>query len=401
MRSARRAFPLLLVAAMLSPAVPAAGVTGSEREPSADQVTAARQRAAALRQAESAQASDVDDALVALQSAADDSALALESYAAAAESRRIAFAELARREQARADAEAAVVREHGELARWAREAYVDGGALGTSPALYTLLSGGTTDDVATHRTWLQRVGRSRAELEQRLIAVGAAAARAEEAARRAAVAAESTTAQAEAALAARDAVLAEQRRRVADLRSGLAETGRAANAAERDVVTLAAARAVGAAGPDGSGVRTVTGPVGECAGGDLSGYGNGEIPLDALCPLGPAPHEQLRADAAFAFDRLSAAYAERFGSGICVTDSYRSLADQVRVRAERPGLAAVPGHSNHGWGSAVDLCGGVERFDSAEHRWLRLNAPLFGWFHPSWAKVDGSLPEPWHWEYSG
>jgi LAS superfamily LD-carboxypeptidase LdcB len=141
--------------------------------------------------------------------------------------------------------------------------------------------------------------------------------------------------------------------------------------------------------------------VGDCPGGDVSAFGNGLIPFDALCPIDGTSGERLRADAAYAFNRLTAAYAARFGQPICVTDSYRSYDDQVRVRAERPGLAAVPGRSNHGWGTAVDLCGGVERFDSAEHAWLRVNAPLFGWFHPAWAARTGILPEPWHWEYSG
>jgi hypothetical protein len=29
------------------------------------------------------------------------------------------------------------------------------------------------------------------------------------------------------------------------------------------------------------------------------------------------------------------------------------------------------------------------------------NAPRFGWFHPEWAELDGSKPEPWHWEFAG
>jgi hypothetical protein len=29
------------------------------------------------------------------------------------------------------------------------------------------------------------------------------------------------------------------------------------------------------------------------------------------------------------------------------------------------------------------------------------NAPRYGWFHPAWAELDGSKPEPWHWEFAG
>ena len=75
--------------------------------------------------------------------------------------------------------------------------------------------------------------------------------------------------------------------------------------------------------------------------------------------------------------------------------------DQVRVSAERPGLAARPGHSNHGWGTAADLCGGIDRFGTPTHDWMLANAPLFGWFHPAWAEPSGKLPEPWHWEFGG
>ncbi len=71
------------------------------------------------------------------------------------------------------------------------------------------------------------------------------------------------------------------------------------------------------------------------------------------------------------------------------------------MRAAKPTLAAVPGTSNHGWGVALDLCDGVERFDTPAHRWLQENAAAFGWFHPAWAQQGGSKPEPWHWEYAG
>jgi len=65
----------------------------------------------------------------------------------------------------------------------------------------------------------------------------------------------------------------------------------------------------------------------------------------------------------------------------------------------RPHLAAVPGTSNHGWGIAVDLSGGINRFGTAEHQWMRRNAPYFGWILPSWAQERGSRPEAWHWEF--
>lgn len=131
---------------------------------------------------------------------------------------------------------------------------------------------------------------------------------------------------------------------------------------------------------------------------NLAGYPNGLIPESALCPL-PQEDEHLRADAAVAFGKLNVAYAQRFGEGICVTDSYRSLADQQTLYYRKPSLAAVPGSSNHGLGLAVDLCGGVNNFGSPEFRWMKEHGPDFGWTHPDWAAAWGTRPEPWHWEY--
>ena len=98
---------------------------------------------------------------------------------------------------------------------------------------------------------------------------------------------------------------------------------------------------------------------------------------------------------------MTQAYRADTGSYLCVTDSYRTYAAQVDVYARKPGLAAVPGTSNHGWGKAVDFCGGVQTFSGAAHRWMKANAGRFGWFHPSWAEPSGSKPEAWHWEFSG
>ncbi|MFD0692174.1 D-alanyl-D-alanine carboxypeptidase family protein [Actinomadura fibrosa] len=125
-------------------------------------------------------------------------------------------------------------------------------------------------------------------------------------------------------------------------------------------------------------------------------FPNGLIPSKYLCPL-PQKGRELRADAALAFYKLNAAYKRRFGSQMCVTDSYRSLAEQHRVYAERPGFAAVPGTSNHGKGQAVDLCGGVQNSGSVQFNWMEANAKRYGWLHPAWAYSNPF--EPWHWEY--
>jgi LAS superfamily LD-carboxypeptidase LdcB len=129
------------------------------------------------------------------------------------------------------------------------------------------------------------------------------------------------------------------------------------------------------------------------------GYPNGLIPPSALCPLGVAGH-QLRCDAAAAYRALSAAHQAAFGQPICITDSYRAYASQVRLYGEKPALAAVPGTSNHGWGLAVDLCGGIDSYGTAEYAWMGANAGRFGFVHPTWADPGNGREEPWHWEYA-
>jgi hypothetical protein len=130
------------------------------------------------------------------------------------------------------------------------------------------------------------------------------------------------------------------------------------------------------------------------------GYPNGLIPPSALCPLGVAGH-MLRCDAAAAWKAMAAAFASAFGTQLCITDSYRTYASQVRLYGQKPALAAVPGTSNHGWGLAVDLCGGIDHFGTPQYQWMVANAGRFGWLHPNWADPGNGREEPWHWEFAG
>ncbi|RZQ59440.1 D-alanyl-D-alanine carboxypeptidase [Amycolatopsis suaedae] len=132
--------------------------------------------------------------------------------------------------------------------------------------------------------------------------------------------------------------------------------------------------------------------------GPWGGFPNGLIPASALCSLGFGSHA-LRCDAAQAFLAMSEAFAASFGRPLCLTDSYRTFASQVDLYRRKPTLAAVPGTSNHGWGLAVDLCGGAESFGTPEYAWLAANAGRFGWTNPPWARPGGGREEPWHWEF--
>jgi LAS superfamily LD-carboxypeptidase LdcB len=177
--------------------------------------------------------------------------------------------------------------------------------------------------------------------------------------------------------------LREERRR--QLAEAAARAARDREAAER-VAQLQAAMAGAAA---------------TCDGRPAGGQANGFLDPSTLCPLSYAPGQALSAAAAEAFNRMTEHAKATTGSPLCVTDSYRPYGDQVRVYSTKPGLAAVPGTSNHGWGLAVDLGCGVERFGSDTHRWMKANASQFGWVHPAWAQQGGSKPEPWHWEFVG
>lgn len=133
----------------------------------------------------------------------------------------------------------------------------------------------------------------------------------------------------------------------------------------------------------------------------LKGYANGQIPSSALCGVSFDDRAQLRCDAAESLDALNAAFVARFGTPLQISDSYRSYGAQVSCRANKGSLCAAPGTSNHGMGVAVDIGGSVQSFGTAQHQWMRENAPAHSWTLPEWARAGGSKPEPWHWEYVG
>ncbi|MFP3714651.1 D-alanyl-D-alanine carboxypeptidase family protein [Puerhibacterium sp. TATVAM-FAB25] len=130
-----------------------------------------------------------------------------------------------------------------------------------------------------------------------------------------------------------------------------------------------------------------------------AGARNGYVPVEALCDLSFASGERLRCDATEALERLDEAYRARFGTHLTINDTYRSFEAQVATKAARGFWAAKPGYSNHGWGVAVDLGGGIQERSSAQHAWMVENAGRFGWRNPEWAQADGRKPEAWHWEF--
>jgi D-alanyl-D-alanine carboxypeptidase len=126
----------------------------------------------------------------------------------------------------------------------------------------------------------------------------------------------------------------------------------------------------------------------------------GKLADEDLAPIPWAPSHLIRADLLDGLVALDDAFRAEFGEHLPVNSGYRSHADQVAVY--RPGnpnpLAAPPGCSNHGLGTAVDISMGPEGFDGARFAWMTAHAEQFGWVHPEWAGPSGRLPEPWHWE---
>lgn len=84
--------------------------------------------------------------------------------------------------------------------------------------------------------------------------------------------------------------------------------------------------------------------------------------------------------------------AAREGVNLNINNAYRSYDKQVEMANRlglysRGGKAAVPGTSNHGWGTAVDL---NVRSNPGAFQWLQTNAARYGF---------NNIPrEPWHWE---
>lgn len=140
------------------------------------------------------------------------------------------------------------------------------------------------------------------------------------------------------------------------------------------------------------------------------GSENGQLSNEDLELIGNAwGQARLYPAAAEAFRRMSVAFEAEFGRPLQLSggasDAYRDLATQESLAEQKPGLAAIPGTSNHGYGLATDLGGGVNSGPgSPEYDWTVKYAKEFGFEHPDWA-VDPSHPgfkeEWWHLEYVG
>jgi D-alanyl-D-alanine carboxypeptidase len=133
---------------------------------------------------------------------------------------------------------------------------------------------------------------------------------------------------------------------------------------------------------------------------------NGHMPMSSMCLIGWGTDQigspqYLRCDAADALARLNDAFRARFGESLAMDLTYRSYDEQVRIAAYYGALAATPGTSSHGLGTALDVqeWPSVYGFGTERYVWLVANAPTFGWFAPARVRETGAYPEYWHYEY--
>lgn len=150
-------------------------------------------------------------------------------------------------------------------------------------------------------------------------------------------------------------------------------------------------------------------------------YVSGDLvaPNIALRTAATSPEMKLRREAATALETMTAA-AKLSGAQLMLASGYRSYNSQVliydrEVRAYGQAIAdtqsARPGFSEHQTGLAVDLepvsrqCEIADCFaDTAEGKWLALNAPKYGFlmrYTADKTTITGYRAESWHFRYVG
>lgn len=135
----------------------------------------------------------------------------------------------------------------------------------------------------------------------------------------------------------------------------------------------------------------------------VSGSGaNGDIPASAMTELTWAGKDQkgsgywLLAGAAAALTRLDVAFQAQFGQHLDIDLAYRNLETQREMYAALgPQVAATPGTSHHGLGTAIDVPEWPCEYgrSTPERDWLVVHGPAYGWY-----------PDPneyWHFDYRG
>jgi hypothetical protein len=133
-------------------------------------------------------------------------------------------------------------------------------------------------------------------------------------------------------------------------------------------------------------------------------FQNGDVAAKKLMIDFDGEGHFLQPSAARSLQAFAHEFELAFGAEFTISEAFRDIPTQQRLydlwRTGKGNVAAVPGTSSHGQGLAVDINSWV--YGSSQytdrHRWLRENAPRFGW---SWELVGKPSGEPWHFNYVG
>ena len=267
--------------------------------------------------------------------------------------------------------------------------------------------------VAVAGVQLHQARERAAAAEQRAEAVGLSAelAAAEDdflAERRGAAVAEASRQAAEAGRAAREQAAAEEAARAAQEQADADAAAAHPSAGTRSGAPAGAPSSPGIAGRvDGRPVDAQGNVLWVTSVPTADGDGsNGHMPASAMCQV-PWGTDQLgfaqylRCDAGDALTALNEAFRAQFGASLDLDLTYRSYEDQVAMKAAFGGLAAAPGTSSHGLGTALDVqeWPGTYGFGTARYDWLVANGPAYGWYAPARVREGQPYAEYWHFEY--
>lgn len=147
-----------------------------------------------------------------------------------------------------------------------------------------------------------------------------------------------------------------------------------------------------------------TGNPGKYSYSDVKRMANGKIDQRALSTVPWDPEKTLlAAPAAASLTRMNTAFKKKFGKNLTIDLSYRTRSTQDYYWKELgPYVAARPGTSNHGWGTAVDFPETYDySFRGKYYKWLKKNSSKYGWIHRKILEEGSPYAEAWHFEYHG
>lgn len=131
---------------------------------------------------------------------------------------------------------------------------------------------------------------------------------------------------------------------------------------------------------------------------------NGKIDQRALSTV-PWDEEKtlVAAPAVTSLTRLNTAFKKKFGKDLTIDLSYRTRSTQDFYWKDLgPYIAARPGTSNHGWGTAIDFPETYDySFRGKYYKWLKQNSSKHGWVHRKILEEGSPYAEAWHFEYYG